>query len=240
MEPEGSSPRLQQPATCPYPEPDQSSRCLPSHFLKISVNIILPYMPRCSKWSLSPTFPHQNPVCTSPLPHTCYMPRPFHSYRFDHPNNTGWRVQIIQLLRSSALDKKTRSGGNNCTRRKAIYRLWICEVRLLSFGEEVYSDKKIYSNDASVPAWTRTRCIQELGTTLFEQCNFKKKHMPIMRSQWTKVTTPNATRSCYVSSNDGTFHVQENLPVYAAWNMLRLGKIFSWQSRKHWLLGNWA
>jgi hypothetical protein len=25
MEPEGSSPYTQQPATCPYPEPDQSS-----------------------------------------------------------------------------------------------------------------------------------------------------------------------------------------------------------------------
>jgi len=27
MEPEGSFPRLQEPATCPYPEPDQSSPC---------------------------------------------------------------------------------------------------------------------------------------------------------------------------------------------------------------------
>jgi hypothetical protein len=25
-----------------------------------------------------PSFPHQNPVCNSPLPHTCYMPRPAH------------------------------------------------------------------------------------------------------------------------------------------------------------------
>jgi len=27
MEPEGSLPRLQEPATCPYPEPYQSSAC---------------------------------------------------------------------------------------------------------------------------------------------------------------------------------------------------------------------
>jgi hypothetical protein len=27
MEPEGSSPHSQEPATCPYPEPDQSSLC---------------------------------------------------------------------------------------------------------------------------------------------------------------------------------------------------------------------
>ena len=34
-------PRLQVPATCPYPEPDQSCPCSPSHFLKIHLNIIL-------------------------------------------------------------------------------------------------------------------------------------------------------------------------------------------------------
>jgi hypothetical protein len=30
MEPEGSSPYTQEPATCPYPEPDQSSLCPPT------------------------------------------------------------------------------------------------------------------------------------------------------------------------------------------------------------------
>jgi hypothetical protein len=31
------------------------------------------------QWYLSLRFPHQNPVHTSPLPHTCHMPRPSHS-----------------------------------------------------------------------------------------------------------------------------------------------------------------
>jgi hypothetical protein len=31
MEPEGSLPDSQEPATCPYPEPAQSSSCLPPH-----------------------------------------------------------------------------------------------------------------------------------------------------------------------------------------------------------------
>ena len=60
----GSSPHSQQPATCPYPEPDQTSAYFPSQFLKINFNFILPSMPRSFRCSLSLRFPHQNP----PLP----------------------------------------------------------------------------------------------------------------------------------------------------------------------------
>jgi len=100
MEPEGSLPHSQVPATCPYPEPDRSSPCLPpqSHLLTIHFNIILPSTPESSKWSLSLTFPHQNPVYTYPLPHTCYMSRPSHSSRFDHPKNIWWGAPHYVIL----------------------------------------------------------------------------------------------------------------------------------------------
>ena len=98
MEPKCSIPRLQDPATCPSSEPDQSGLCPPSNLLNIHFNIILPSTPGSSKWFVSLRSPHQNPVCTSPLPHTCYMPCPFHSSWFDHLNNTWWGVQIIKLL----------------------------------------------------------------------------------------------------------------------------------------------
>ena len=72
------------PATCPYPEPDQSSPCPPSRFLKIHFNVILPSMPWSAKWSFILRFPHQNPVYNSPLLHMCYMPHPSHLSQFDH------------------------------------------------------------------------------------------------------------------------------------------------------------
>ena len=50
-----------------------------SHFLKIHSNIIVPSTPGYSKCFLSLSLHHQNPVYTSPLPHTCYLPRPSHS-----------------------------------------------------------------------------------------------------------------------------------------------------------------
>src|SRR5215813_11953437 len=78
---------------CPPPVPILSQLhpvpTTPSHFPKIHLNIILPSTSGSPQWSLSLRFPHQNPVHTSPLPHTRHMPRPSHSSRFYHPHNIG-------------------------------------------------------------------------------------------------------------------------------------------------------
>ena len=79
MEPEGSLPHSQEPATCLYPEPARSSPYPTSHFLKIHLNIILPTTSVSPKWSITLRFPHQNLAYASLLPHTRYMPRPSHS-----------------------------------------------------------------------------------------------------------------------------------------------------------------
>jgi hypothetical protein len=69
-----------------------------SHFLKIHLNIILQSLPGSPKCTPSLRFSHQNPVYTSPLPLTCYMPRLSHFSLFYHPHDIWWVVQIIKLL----------------------------------------------------------------------------------------------------------------------------------------------
>ena len=96
MEPEGSLPHSQVPV--PILRQLDPVHTPTSYFLKIHLNIILPSTPGSPKWSLSLRFPHQNPVYSSPLPHTHYMLRPSHSSRTYHPNNIGWAVHISQLL----------------------------------------------------------------------------------------------------------------------------------------------
>jgi len=68
MEAEVSLPRLQQPATCLYREPDQPSPYPHTPFREALFNIILPSTPGSFERSFSLRCPHQNPVNTSPLP----------------------------------------------------------------------------------------------------------------------------------------------------------------------------
>jgi hypothetical protein len=65
MEPEGSSPYTQEPATCPYPEPDQSSLrlglpsgLLPSGFpaKALYAHLLSPYVPHVLPISVFPTW----------------------------------------------------------------------------------------------------------------------------------------------------------------------------------------
>ena len=71
------------------------SQINPFPLLEDPFTIILTSTHDFSKWSLSLTFPHQIPVRTSHLPHTCYMPRPSCVSWFGHPNNILWGLQFF-------------------------------------------------------------------------------------------------------------------------------------------------
>ena len=53
MKPEGLLLQSEEPATCPCPEPDQSSPYSPNHFLNIHFHFGLPCTPESSNWFLS-------------------------------------------------------------------------------------------------------------------------------------------------------------------------------------------
>jgi hypothetical protein len=98
MESEGSLLHSQKLATCQYPVADQANPCPTTHFLKTYFKIILPSTCRFSKSPPSVKLPHQNPVCTTPFPHPCYLPQSSHSSSFDHQKNIWWKVHIIKLV----------------------------------------------------------------------------------------------------------------------------------------------
>ena len=68
----------------------------PSYFRKIHFNTILHFVPKCFQM-VSFSFFRQNPICTSPLLHTCHMPQPPNYSWFDHLN-VWWMVKIMKIF----------------------------------------------------------------------------------------------------------------------------------------------
>jgi len=126
------------PATCSYPEPDQSSPCPPHpharpfHFLKMHLNIIVPSTPGFSRWSAALRFPQLKPQYTPLLsPITCFMPRPSHSIRFGLPNNMWRTVQVIisLLCRFQCSVQFARDTAHPCGLTVSL--LAVCQISIL-------------------------------------------------------------------------------------------------------------
>ena len=100
----------QQPATCPYPKPDESSPHLHALFLKRRILLLFSQLCLSSKWSLSFRFPHQNPVSICLLLHTLHMPCPSHPPSFDHRNTIWCRLQHMKLNITSYNDSILSEG----------------------------------------------------------------------------------------------------------------------------------
>jgi hypothetical protein len=67
---------------------------LPTDLFRTYLNIIHPFTPRSSKWTISFRFPHQETVC---IPHSYHISRQFHSSWFSYPNNIRSGMQVIKL-----------------------------------------------------------------------------------------------------------------------------------------------
>jgi len=94
------------PINCLYPQWDQfSSFPHPNPWRFI---LILPFRLRLGLPSgLYPSdLPNQNPICTSPFPRTCHMPRPSHPSSFYHPNSAD-RYQIYNKFKLRFQVRKT-------------------------------------------------------------------------------------------------------------------------------------
>ena len=103
METEGSLSYAQEPVPKSYREPDQS-HSIPSHPTSWrSISMLSFHLSLGIQSGLFSSGLHPDPVCFPPLPHTCYMLRPYHSSRFDHPTNIWRGVQIVKLLICSIL-----------------------------------------------------------------------------------------------------------------------------------------
>ena len=72
------------PSICPYPESNQSNSLPLILYLKIHFNGILLSTSEIPDRFFSLRVSHQDSVCTSVLPHTCYMPKKSHSSWFVH------------------------------------------------------------------------------------------------------------------------------------------------------------
>jgi len=94
METDVSLPHSQQPTTCPYPKPHQSSS---SPYPNSCWHIIHPSNSRSSMLSVSRRLPYLNLPYKSHFLHTCHMAYPPTFPLFGYINNIQWTVQIINL-----------------------------------------------------------------------------------------------------------------------------------------------
>jgi len=81
----------------------------PSSFLNIEVNIILPSTPRSSKWSVSLSYPHQQPCRHLPSPPCEFHTSPIYLSQFYYPSTVWWGGQIMNFLSNMLLPRPSEA-----------------------------------------------------------------------------------------------------------------------------------
>jgi hypothetical protein len=73
-----------------------------TRFSKILSNIVIPRVSKTPMWSLTLRFSDINFVCSSYLPHVCYMYFTLHPACYTYPNHISWRVKLFTVHFSPA------------------------------------------------------------------------------------------------------------------------------------------
>ena len=125
MDSEGVPPRSQQPAILPFNELDQSIPVPHRISYKIHFNIILPSTSTSYTLSLSFRFPHQSPVCTPPVPHTCQAPLSFNYFLclcgwLSHCKPIFWILQDVLCIKLRAKEVKNTKKSQSLRNTPAI------------------------------------------------------------------------------------------------------------------------
>ena len=108
MEHEGSLPRLQESATCPYPEPDESNPSSPSHFLRAILILFFDLRLGFQVFSF-PQVSSSKTYTQVESSNTCYMPRPSRYSRFDHRITFGEEYRPLSSLLCSFFQSSVTS-----------------------------------------------------------------------------------------------------------------------------------
>ena len=87
MEPESSLLHLQVPAISPYPETDRPIPCPHIPLPEVTSWYYAPIYARVFQVFSFPQVSPPNSCIHLSSPHMCYMPRPYHSSRLNHPTN---------------------------------------------------------------------------------------------------------------------------------------------------------
>ena len=98
IEHEGSWQSHKSPPLVPILKNMNPVQAVLSYCFKSCFNINIPLMPRSSKTSFSPKFPHKHPICSPLLPPTCAIRSTISPLSLDNPNNIGWGLQMVKLL----------------------------------------------------------------------------------------------------------------------------------------------
>jgi hypothetical protein len=135
MEPKSSLPCSQEPATGPYPEPDESDPHPKPDFLKIHFKTIIHFHAVLPSGLFTSGFPTKT-LCAFLTSHACYMPRPPHAPWFITTITQTMELLAMQFYVSSSHFITRRSRRTHKALQCYVYNQSLSLLNLDKLGKE--------------------------------------------------------------------------------------------------------